>query len=124
MKFGLSLSDSAQSTFKEPYLCILKLFGNTLRDSAITVKIYCTEMHDLSKDVNLSRVCGLFSVLSRVGHIQSGSYGNICEYLQVLNDFIYFVNTSIHLIQKRLSSELLYSALRSVAYTDRKAPWI
>ena len=29
----------------------------------------------------------------------------------------------IHLIQKRLSSELLHCALRVVAYPDRKAPW-
>ena len=30
----------------------------------------------------------------------------------------------IHLIQKRLSSELLHCALRIVAYPDRKAPWM
>ena len=30
----------------------------------------------------------------------------------------------LHLIQKRLSSELLHCALRIVAYPDRKAPWI
>ena len=31
---------------------------------------------------------------------------------------------SIHLIQKRLSSELLHCTLRIVAYPDRKAPWM
>ena len=30
----------------------------------------------------------------------------------------------IHLIQKRLSTELLHCALCIVAYPDRKAPWM
>ena len=30
----------------------------------------------------------------------------------------------IHLIQNRLSSELLHCALRIVAYPDRNAPWM
>ena len=30
----------------------------------------------------------------------------------------------IHLIKKRLSSELLHCALRIVAYPDRKEPWM
>ena len=44
------------------FKCILKLFWSTLQDSAkkSKMKIYCTEMHDLSKNVNLSRVCGSF----------------------------------------------------------------
>ena len=33
-------------------------------------------------------------------------------------------NRYLHLIQKRLSSELLHCAVRIVAYTDRKAPWM
>ena len=40
------------------YLYILKLFWSTLRDSAMKFKIYCTEIHALSKHVNLSRACG------------------------------------------------------------------
>ena len=61
-----------------------KATESTLKDSAIKLKIDCTEMHDLSKNATLSRVRGL-----RVRH--SWSY-NACEYLQVLNVFIYFVN--------------------------------
>ena len=38
---------------------------------------------------------GQFSALSRVGH--SWCYKNLFEYLQVLNDVIHFVNTSIYL---------------------------
>ena len=33
-------------------------------------------------------------------------------------------NVNIHLIQKRLSSELLHCVLRIVAYQDCKAPWM
>ena len=33
-------------------------------------------------------------------------------------------DVDIHLIQKRLSSELLHCALRIVVYPDRKAPWM
>ena len=54
----VSLWVTAQSTSKEPYFCILKLFWSTLKDLTMKFKIYCTEMHDLSENVNLSRVCG------------------------------------------------------------------
>ena len=56
----MSLSDSTvnDSASREPCLYIFKLFLSTLRDSAMKFKIYCTEVHDLSKNVILSRVCG------------------------------------------------------------------
>ena len=43
------------------WLCTVDLQGTVLvhfETMAMKFKIYCTEMHDLSENVNLSRVCG------------------------------------------------------------------
>ena len=76
-------------------------YWSTLKDSAMKFKIYGTEMHNLSKNVDLSRVCG--SVYFRLAfYIASRTQYSWIKLkrvwvLQVLNDFIYFANTSIDL---------------------------
>ena len=53
-------------------------------------------------------------------------FGNVALGTQFRHLNVHFTNGSvcIHLNQKRLSSELLHCVLRTVAYPDRKAPWM
>ena len=58
-----SLCTVNDSTFKELYLYIWNYFEarwetQLWNSRYIIILNYCTEMHDLSKNVNISRVCG------------------------------------------------------------------
>ena len=71
----------------------------------------------LSLQLRAILIRAINDVIDRQVNKDSGS-GNDSQHAEQL------CSTQIHLIQKRLSSELLHCALRIVAYPDRNAPWM